>query len=116
MSHTDRSTARRTARRTVLLSLAAALVPLAPLAFAPAALAAPLGAAAPAAAIKAPAAARVVPVRSCRRRMGPYATQRRAWALVRLFRARGYRTSGVWGSGGVYYGTRGYYFNVFYRC
>jgi len=58
----------------------------------------------------------VARARICRKRMGPYATQRRAWQLVRRYRARGFKTSNVWGSGGLYYGTRGYYFNVFYRC
>lgn len=58
----------------------------------------------------------VARARVCRKRMGPYATQRRAWQLVRRYRSRGFRTSNVWGSGGMYYSTRGYYFNVFYRC
>ena len=56
------------------------------------------------------------PLATCRRRMGPYATQRRAYEVRRYFRARGYRVSGVWGSGGVYYGARRYYFNIFFRC
>ena len=59
----------------------------------------------------------IVNVRWCRRRFGPYATQRRAYEVRRIAIARGYRVSGVWGSGGFYARmTRGYYFNVFYRC
>jgi len=61
----------------------------------------------------------LVPVNVCWKRFGPYATQTTAWRYVRAFRARGYRTSGVWGSGGsIAYShrTRGYYFKVFYRC
>ena len=54
---------------------------------------------------------------TCWRRFGPYATQSTAWRYVRLARSRGYRTSGVWGSGGfVGRSTRGYYFRVFYPC
>ena len=56
-------------------------------------------------------------VRSCQRRMGPYATQTRAWQVLRQFRSRGFQTSNVWGSGGFYSrNSRGYYFNVFFRC
>jgi hypothetical protein len=61
----------------------------------------------------------LIPVTVCWKRFGPYATQTTAWRYVRAFRARGYRTSGVWGSGGgIAYSrsTRGYYFRVFYRC
>lgn len=61
----------------------------------------------------------VIPVRTCWKRFGPYATQTTAWRYVRAFRARGYQTSGVWGSGGSIaysYRSRGYYFRVFYRC
>lgn len=61
----------------------------------------------------------VVPVAVCWKRFGPYATQYTAWRYVRAFRARGYRTSGVWGQGGsIAYShvSRGYYFRVFYRC
>lgn len=53
---------------------------------------------------------------TCKKRMGPYATQTRAWQLANHFKSRGYQTSGVWGSGGIYSGSRGYYFNIFYRC
>lgn len=61
----------------------------------------------------------LVPASVCWKRFGPYATQTTAWSYVRAFRARGYRTSGVWGSGGsIAYrrSTRGYYFRVFYVC
>lgn len=52
----------------------------------------------------------------CSRRMGPYATQRRAWELWRQARAQGYPVSR-----GVFpcydgYGTRGHCFNVYYPC
>ena len=53
--------------------------------------------------------------RTCRRVLGPFATQRRAYEVSRYFRSRGFRT-GVWGQGGIYGGTRGYYVAVFYRC
>ena len=56
---------------------------------------------------------------SCWKRMGPFATQGRAWRYIRTLRARGYQTSGVWGVGGSIaysYSSRKYYFRVFYRC
>lgn len=62
---------------------------------------------------------RLIPAGTCWKRFGPYATQTTAWRYVRAFRARGYSTSGVWGSGGgIAYrrATRGYFFRVFYRC
>ena len=61
----------------------------------------------------------LVPAGYCRKRMGPFATQDRAWAYIRMLRARGYQTSGVWGEGGsIAYShrPRAYYFNVFYPC
>lgn len=54
--------------------------------------------------------------RTCRRRMGPYVTQRRAYEVRRQAIARGFQVSGVWGQGGVSGGTRVYFFNVFYPC
>lgn len=78
----------------------------------------PRGAAAPA--IRADSgAARLVQARVCRHRMGPYATQRRAYEVRRMAIARGYQVSGVWGQGGPIANsptTRGYYFNIFYNC
>jgi len=56
---------------------------------------------------------------TCWKRMGPFATQDRAWRYIRTLRARGYKTSGVWGVGGSIaysYASRRYYFKVFYRC
>ncbi len=53
--------------------------------------------------------------RACRRVLGPFATQRRAYEVSRYYQRRGFRT-GVWGQGGIYYGTRKYYVAVFYRC
>ncbi|MDH3235344.1 MAG: hypothetical protein OEQ29_17630 [Alphaproteobacteria bacterium] len=56
---------------------------------------------------------------TCWKRMGPCATQDRAWRYIRALRARGYQTSGVWGVGGSIaysYSSRKYYFRVFYRC
>ena len=54
----------------------------------------------------------------CKQRKGPYATQRRAYEARDEAKRKGYEVSkGVWGSGGLYRsGTRGYYFNIFYRC
>ena len=101
----------RTFFRAAVVALGAAL---APLALSPAANAAPSGSA-----VKAlsPAKLPVVQVRWCRHRMGPYATQRRAYEVRRVAMSRGYQVSGVWGSGGFYSRmTRGYFFNVFYRC
>jgi hypothetical protein len=57
-----------------------------------------------------------LPLARCRRRVGPFATQRRAYAVRRYYRARGYQVSGVWGQGGLYHGSRRYYFNLFFRC
>ncbi len=62
------------------------------------------------------AAARMerVQSRTCSRRFGPYVTQTTAWQRRNAARARGYQVSGVvpcWQGG-----TRGYCFNLFYRC
>jgi hypothetical protein len=103
----------RKALRTVLVTLGVALLPLT------------AGQAANAAITAKPAVSpvtgqpNVIPVRTCWKRYGPFVTQHTAWRYVRAFRARGYRTSGVWGQGGsIAYSRRmrGYYFRVFYNC
>jgi len=103
----------RTALRAVLVTLGIALLPMT------------AGHAAYAAITAKPSAApaithpHLIPVGTCWKRFGPYVTQHTAWKYVRAFRARGYRTSGVWGQGGsIAYSRRmrGYYFRVFYRC
>ena len=52
----------------------------------------------------------------CARRAGPFASQGEAESVAQQARMAGYRTSGVWGEGGVVSSssTRRYYFNVFY--
>jgi hypothetical protein len=103
----------RKAVRTALVTLGIALLPLTAGQSANAAIAARPGAAP---AITHPL---LIPAGTCWKRFGPYATQTTAWRYVRAFRARGYRTSGVWGQGGsIAYShvSRGYYFRVFYRC
>ncbi len=53
----------------------------------------------------------------CKQRVGPFYTQRSAWESLRRYRARGFRTGNVWGSGGLYsYSSRRYYFYVFGPC
>lgn len=54
--------------------------------------------------------------RQCSQRIGPFASQSTAWQRWRQARGQGYAVSD-----GVFpcydgYGTRGYCFNVFYRC
>jgi hypothetical protein len=103
----------RKAVRTALVTLGIALLPLTVAHSANAAITAKPSAAP---AITYP---QLIQVGTCWKRFGPYVTQYTAWKYVRAFRARGYRTSGVWGQGGsIAYGRgmRGYYFRVFYRC
>lgn len=52
----------------------------------------------------------------CARRAGPFASQGEAEHVAQQARMAGYRTSGVWGEGGVVssWSNRRYYFNVFY--
>ncbi len=52
----------------------------------------------------------------CAQRMGPYVSITAARRAASYYRSQGYRTSGVWGEGGVIreWSTRKYYFNVFY--
>lgn len=52
----------------------------------------------------------------CRETLGPFATMRRAYEVRDYYRDLGYETSDVWGEGGIYYGTREYYVNVWYPC
>jgi hypothetical protein len=54
----------------------------------------------------------------CSRRMGPYVSYDAAFRAAQQARAYGYRTSGIWGEGGVVsqWSNRRYFFNVFLPC
>ena len=54
----------------------------------------------------------------CSRRYGPYLLQSQAYRWMRFAQSKGYRTSQVYGIGGVIsrYSNRRYYFNVYYSC
>jgi len=54
--------------------------------------------------------------RECSQRVGPFASQDEAQRAAQQYRYAGYRTSGVWGEGGVVssWSNRRYYFNVLY--
>lgn len=53
--------------------------------------------------------------RQCSERVGPFATQDRAWQRRRQVQSQGYGVSGVFPCYDGY-GTRGHCFNVFYLC
>jgi len=60
----------------------------------------------------------VTTVGVCSRRYGPYLLQSQAYRWMRFAQSKGYRTSQVYGIGGVIsrYSNRRYYFNVYYSC
>jgi len=55
---------------------------------------------------------------ACSQRMGPFGSIYEAESAAQLAQSAGYRTSGVWGQGGVVsdWSNRRYFFNVFYPC
>ena len=55
---------------------------------------------------------------SCSRTMGPYNTYNAADHDAHRARRAGYRTSGVWGQGGIVsaWSNRSYFFNLFFPC
>lgn len=54
-------------------------------------------------------------LRQCSERAGPFATQSTAWQRLNQAERQGYAVSGVFPCYDSY-GSRGYCFNVFYRC
>jgi len=55
---------------------------------------------------------------TCWRRIGPFQLQSQAARAASYYRSRGFRTSNVYGQGGVVsnWSNRRYFFRVFYRC
>ena len=57
------------------------------------------------------------PMSQCWRRLGPFATQYRAYQVRGYYQSRGLAVGPVYGQGGVIArGGRSYYFRVYYRC
>jgi hypothetical protein len=57
------------------------------------------------------------PAGQCWRRLGPFATQYRAYQVRAYAQSRGYVVGPVYGQGGIVArGGRRYYFRVYYRC